>query len=298
MQETKFLVTFCNNGDRSQTNFAELTVACSGEAIVNIALAGFGLGRTDIVGTTGAVVDGDRIAIALQGAAEQIAYVDRTYNVLGYKTIPNVEDIHGIALDGTDLICVSTGGNLILKENQGICSLPSEFDAFGLDVEHINDICWANDRLVASKFGASRKRGLRNGCVYDVKSGEVLFDGLNQPHSVFFYDNNIYVVDSLTGSLIEFREGSAFGPKSILKINGYARGLYITDRLILIGSSRRRTTSRKSNLATNEMLLSAEHDRRALQRPGIHVYDRLKKHSIFVDVEQMSDEVYQIIELT
>ncbi len=66
MKDSKFLVTFCNNGHRSPNNFAELTVTCSQEAIVNITLAGFGLNRPDLLGTTGVVVDGDRIVMALQ----------------------------------------------------------------------------------------------------------------------------------------------------------------------------------------------------------------------------------------
>ncbi len=214
-----------------------------------------------------------------------------------YKNIPDVKDIHGIVLDGPDLICVSTANNLIFKDNCELYSCQTSFDAFGSDIEHINDICWANGRLIASKFGPRRRNGLRNGCVYDVKTGEVLFDGLNQPHSVSFCEGNVYVVDSLTGSVIEFREGSAFGPKPVLKVDGYARGFCMTDRFMLIGSSRRRTISRKNNLANSEILLSGGESQHPVQRPGIHVYDRQTRHAIFVDVAEISDEIYQIIAL-
>ncbi len=297
MQKTKFLMTFCNNWQESNTNFAELIVTFSDEAVTNIELEGFSLDRREIVGTTGVVVDGDRIAIALQGAAAQIVYVDKNYNAIEYKENQNIIDIHGIVIEDGVLICASTGNNLIIKGEREVYARSTEYDGLGLDVEHINDICWANGRLVASKFGSSRSNGLRNGCVYDVKSGEVLLEGLNQPHSVFFYDNDIYVMDSLTGHLFQIQDGSAFGPKSILKISGYARGLCITDRFILVGSSKQRTTSRKSSLSTGEILFSDEQHMRAVQRSGIYVYDRQSRNSIFVDVERMSSEVYQIIEL-
>lgn len=303
MKKTKFLTTFCNSRRKSDVNFAELAVTMSGDAIANIELEGFSLHRSEIVGTTGVVVDGTRIAIGLQGVDEHIVYVDQAYNVLKYKEFDNVNDIHGIVVEAGNLtcasnvICASTGNNLIVRDDGEVYSRPTEFDGLGLDVEHINDICWANERLVASKFGPNRSNGLRNGCVYDVKSGEVLLEGLNQPHSVFFYDNNIYVLDSLTGCLFQIQDGSAFGPKPLLKINGYARGLCITDRLIMIGSSKPRTVSRKSGFSTGDLLFSDEQCRIVVQRPGIYIFNRNIKESYFVSVEGFSDEIYQIIEL-
>ena len=280
---------------KSNTNYAEIEIKFDKDNIKNIKLSGFSINRKDVVGITGVVVDGDQRIFALQGAGDQLAHIDSKHTVIGFSNIEGIDDIHGIIKFEEDLICVSTGQNSVINTAKMEKYGRNEFDGLGLDVEHINDICLHQGRIIGSRFGKKRINGMRNGCVFDLLDGAILLDGLSEPHSVVSHCNRLYVLDSRRGAMIELNKMQ--GPIAVVSIAGYARGLCLSDRFILIGCSKRRTQSRKDGRPQAKTLYTSEHHANSSNMSGVYLYDTKNLQSIFVDTSESTDEIYQIVEI-
>ncbi|EGF91816.1 hypothetical protein ABI_02480 [Asticcacaulis biprosthecium C19] len=282
-----FLVSLCNTG-KSTTHL--LQVDTTGK----ITPAAYRL-KPKLRGATGWVRLGDRIIISLQSRAYSFAVTDENLNRAIY--LPNGPfhcDLHGLVAFQGHLYSVRTARNEIWRLSPDLkpldCVNPNQSD--DNDTLHINDLCVHKGRLVASQFGARRNTGKRIGCVFDVLSGEVLFDGFTDPHSVTSRDGLLYVLDSATGSLFELETGQ--GPRRLLSVFGYARGLYIDDDWIVIGKSVHRTDSRSRRTPLPPLLFPDSEVRAASGRAGVYVYERRSGDCRFIDTTRYGGEVYRI----
>ncbi|MDR9388923.1 MAG: TIGR03032 family protein [Wenzhouxiangella sp.] len=105
------------------------------------------------------------------------------------------------------------------------------------------------------------------GVVMDVRSNEVVCEGLSMPHSPRWYKGKLWVLNSGTGELghIDLKAGR-FEP--VCFVPGFARGLAFHGRYALVGLSKARNRS-FSGLALDEALAK----RQAQARCGIEVID-------------------------
>jgi hypothetical protein len=152
---------------------------------------------------------------------------------------------------------------------------------------HLNDICVINDELFISMISYS---GFWKNAIYDGVIGNLeLFDNyfdvrilksnLNFPHSITSVGNEIFYLESTTGTL---KRGVG---DDIAQFNGFVRGLTGNRKLIYIGQSRERRLkdALKYRAAVN---LDA----------GIYIYDRDSQTYRFWRLPDMMD-IYGIIDL-
>jgi hypothetical protein len=169
----------------------------------------------------------------------------------------SVSDPHSIACDErNNIYVVSTGKDQViqfhfdekhprLKFSKVLFSL-SQHQA--KDTHHFNSIYLSKSFMLLSAFGP--KYGVRwsaadRGYVFDLNRKRILFDGLYHPHSVIVHHNKLYYCESSTGSVF------CNDLEIIDDIKGYARGLIVNDRFIVVGISCGRMVSKSTGIFNN-----------------------------------------------
>lgn len=165
----------------------------------------------------------------------------------------NISDIHDILIKGDNLYIVSTGTNEVLCQNLNDNEVHKyNFPGHG-DAWHLNCLDIWNDKVVVSAFGEFlENRGYKgrtgaNGFVFDLLSGEKLYENLSQPHSPKKFADCEYVCDSESKRLIILKNGQVF---SELKFDSYTRGLYVTSDYIYLGLNNSRNAQNCDSTAS------------------------------------------------
>lgn len=205
----------------------------------------------------------------------QLLLLDDRFQTVEMRIIH--EDFHGVSVQGDKAYLVETGKNAI-----GVYQLPAltKVDEIRItqadeDVNHVNDLFIAGDRLLLSMFSLScpwREHGGRRGAVaaYHLREKrlrEVLVTDLHQPHSVLLHEGELYYCQS---GACEVKRGS----ETLFVAPSYTRGLAIRDDTIYVGQSNLRRGA----------------DRRAA---GIHILRRESGQQTFIPLP--SEEVYGIL---
>jgi uncharacterized protein (TIGR03032 family) len=91
-----------------------------------------------------------------------------------------------------------------------------------------------------------RKNKLNTGVLMEVPSGEIILTGLSMPHSPRFYKDELYLLESGTGSLVKVNlaENSR---ELVVSFDCFIRGLSFHEHYAIIGKSQIRETSTDFN---------------------------------------------------
>lgn len=137
-----------------------------------------------------------------------------------------------------------------------------------------------------------RDRRRDGGIVIDIDSNEVVCDGLSMPHSVRWYRDTLYVLNSGAGYFgkIDTDTGKF---EAICFCPGYARGLNFIGNFALIGLSKSRNKS-FTGLSLDDELKKRD----GQSRCGIIVVD-LRSGDIVhsLNIEGVVDEIYDVVAL-
>jgi uncharacterized protein (TIGR03032 family) len=87
-----------------------------------------------------------------------------------------------------------------------------------------------------------RENKASGGCLIDVRSGEVIAQGLCMPHSPRVHDGRVWLLDSGTGRLVTV-EPATGRAESVVALPGYARGLALCGGLAFVGLSKVRESA-------------------------------------------------------
>lgn len=160
-------------------------------------------------------------------------------------------------LDLHDVLQGADGTYAVFTETNTVVRLDEAFQVreqwrFGdePDSAHVNCLAWHGGRLIASMFGEfAAHRGYKGGSrgagrVVDVRSGEVLVDGLSQPHSLVSFDEQLWLCSSEDCELRVYDRD--FRLERRVALPGYTRGLAVGERGVYVGISRSR------NLASHD----------------------------------------------
>ncbi|MGF6987080.1 hypothetical protein QFZ99_006621 [Paraburkholderia atlantica] len=159
-------------------------------------------------------------------------------------TDESLDDIHDVLFLDNHLYVVGTIRNQITKFNADGVALKSWTYSGQHDSRHINCLGIWNGRVVFSAFGDfAETRSYKGqtagaGYVEDLESGERLITGLNQPHSLVQFGDNLLIANSGEKELREYRPDGNLVRKK--RFNGYVRGIAAKHRYIHIGLSRSR----------------------------------------------------------
>jgi uncharacterized protein (TIGR03032 family) len=143
---------------------------------------------------------------------------------------------------------------------------------------------------VADGWREHRRRG---GCVIDVRSNEVVCEGLSMPHSPRLHADKLWLLEAGTGQLgfIDQRRGSF---ERVAFVPGYARGLCIVGDHAVIGLSKLRRSRTFADLELGEQLAA----RGAEPRCGLLVVDLRSGDAVhWLRLDGIVEELYDVVAL-
>lgn len=195
-------------------------------------------------------------------------------------------DFHGIAYADGYYYIVETATNTLKIIDKNTLQVEKEVNFttdFG-DKHHINDIFIHDGKILLSML---TKQGLPKNKRWNSDDGAIvaldkttleikdfLITGLQYPHSVKVYNDEVYFCESRTGKLSNTK-------RTLTAFNGFTRGLAFDGNLFFVGQSKYR-----GPLSTSGMSYSLD--------GGIHVYDPLANVSRFIKLGDYS-YVYDIL---
>ena len=140
---------------------------------------------------------------------------------------------------------------------------------------------------VADGWRDQRETG---GCVIDVKSNEIILDGLSMPHSPRLYQDKLWLLDSGTGYFgYVDRERGCF--ERVCFCPGYARGLSFIGDFAVIGLSGPRHNKTFSGLALDKNLA----DKQAEPRCGLLIIDLRTGDAVhWLRITGVIEELYDV----
>jgi acetolactate synthase I/II/III large subunit len=203
--------------------------------------------QIDRLSTGGMLVHDDRLLriqatrCAPDFGGEILMYDAR--GVLKYFRVDNIQDAHYLAWDGENYIIVATWHNRLVwisPAGDVVRSLdfPGEVDSW-----HLNDVFVKDGRVYVSAFGDSGVhrswKGPADGFLLDLASGERVLTGLRSPHNPRFFDGRWTICNSAEKQLQQFEAGSST-PVRCLQLNGWTRGLAVSDDYLFVGESAQR----------------------------------------------------------
>jgi GT2 family glycosyltransferase/glycosyltransferase involved in cell wall biosynthesis len=153
-------------------------------------------------------------------------------------------DLHDVLVHESGTYAVFTQTNQVVKLGDDFTVEQSWSFGDEPDCAHVNCIAMYQGRLICSLFGAfATHRGYKNqtrksGRVIDVQTGELLIDGLSQPHSLVVAGPQLWLCSSEDCSVHCYDQ--RFQLLQDVKLPGYTRGLALGESVIYVGLSRSR----------------------------------------------------------
>ena len=191
--------------------------------------------------------------------------VDKNFKILKRAKYRSNTRTHGVAYNNTheSFFNVCTAQDKIYKFDKNLVEtkeyeISKKFDIFESPQHHINDIATIDNSIFVSMFSytGNHKNNIYDGVVLeiDIDTGEkigCIYSDLWMPHSIKYFDNSFYCLDSLKGNLIK-------GSKEILgTFPGFTRGLDLKENLFFIGQSKNRNFSQSKSISNNNSLDSS-----------------------------------------
>ena len=179
---------------------------------------------------------------------------------------PEIRDVHDILAHDGKIYLVSSGSNEIFEVSSESYEILARHKFRGKgDAWHLNCLEVYENRLVVSAFGKFRRhRGYKGrtrgaGILLDLFSGEVILEGLSQPHSPKVIDGFFYICDSEKKGLnrIDMRTRET----TVIEFENYTRGISFSDEHIYVGISSSRNIDQESKTSKVVVL-----DRLTLER--------------------------------
>jgi hypothetical protein len=211
--------------------------------------------------------------------------------------LPDFDDLHSLALRGSELFVVSTGTDevvcLSLRPPHFVCQSvlwrPPD-SAERADVHHLNGLCFFRDELHVSGFG--KRSGEEwatavEGFILNLERSSTAVSGIHHPHSLFPLADGIAYCESarLTVHLPSH--------PAVRSLPGYTRGLCRLGEHLLVGSSARRKISRTTGKPVAAPREAHPRDRCAVTRLSLCT----GAVEGAVDLSQHGGEIYDLLSL-
>ena len=206
-----------------------------------------------------------------------------TVGVQRYLRIDRLREPHDLAWDGTSFLAVSTLTNTVLwLDGSGHVTRAWTAEGDG-DAWHLNSLLLTNGMVAAAAFGRfsrhrewSEARGAARGIVFDLETGKDLVTGLECPHDPRRFDGLWLVCNSGRREVLGIEEDTGRIAQR-LELDGWTRGVEVTDDRIYVGESANRADPQANGLAHVAVI-----DRRAwslvdrIPLPCEEVYDVIR----------------------
>lgn len=297
------LVSFCNQRSSPFHSLCIMNLTNGGRRWIDLSLIPE-THRENFAGLCGICsVDNQRMLVATQGSKPGLALVDLEASAISYfAPLTKCKDTHSILLDGDFVYAVSTGTNEVYRiPLDGQTLGPEEIYWQYPDVRHdqdeihLNGLSIDDGRLVASCFGPRGEDGswTSNGMVFYLDTGEVIRNGLKQPHTPLVVNDRLFFAESRSHKVYLYNKLSrgAWNLDKEVELGGYARGLTFNNGRLLVGISASRKTSRSKKTANLDIFPSSD-------AAIIAVDVATGNHGTVTDLVNYGRELYDIVSLS
>jgi Domain of unknown function (DUF4915) len=216
-----------------------------------VCVSAAGIEVIDRLPSRGLVLDGELVHRMLWdehiNSRVQIPLEVVTYDEVGVRATLRLDDVadpHDLAVVDDEILVVSTGTNEILAaDSRGRVRIRAKF-ADADNAWHVNCLERTPDgRLLATAFGrrdapSAWVQHPRDGVIFDVDTLEVLAADLHLPHHPRWTPDGLLVTASGDGTVLRLDDDGQ--PDGVAELNGFTRGLLLSDGLLLAGVSVRR----------------------------------------------------------
>ena len=239
-----------------------LLISCLGEQTGGglFAFNGREVEQLDSLSSTGLALAGDRFGRLLWSSGEagsvgELLVYDEA-GVERYLRIDSLLEPHDLAWDGKSFLAVSTMSNSIVwLDGAGVVTREWTAEGDG-DAWHLNSLLSTNGNVAVAAFGRfsrhrewSDARGQGRGIVFDLETGEDLVTGLECPHDPRRVDGLWLVCNSGRRELVAVDEERGRVVRR-LDLDGWTRGVEVTDDRIYVGESANRADPESSGLGS------------------------------------------------
>lgn len=235
--------------------------------------------RISPIDTTGIAITADGFIWARQVAGPAELRRTRSSDVERVVLTEQQFDLHDVLLVGDLLYVVATEINTLFEFDAETYAEKRRWTLAGEpDSQHLNSVCVHEGRILVSRFGGfARHRGYKGqtrgaGQVVDIETGDVVIDGLSQPHSLTSIGEVLWLCDSEAHRVCAFRGVSLVME---LQVGGYARGLAFGSSRLYVGISRSRNEAEGSTSAAAiaSFDLTDLRPRDRIEFPANEIYD-------------------------
>jgi acetolactate synthase-1/2/3 large subunit len=205
--------------------------------------------QIDRLSSTGLCVAGDRLIRLLwssgEGSVGELLVYD-AHGVERYYRIDQLAEPHDIAWDGQAFVAVATLANSILWISPSGTIVRTWQASGNGDSWHLNSLFMKDGALFVAAFGrfqknrewADRLSG-GTGFVFNLATGQAILTGLSAPHHPRFVDSAWVVCNSALNEVLQI-SASEGAIQQRLQLNGWTRGIAISNDLLFIGESANR----------------------------------------------------------
>ncbi|MEZ6073839.1 MAG: TIGR03032 family protein [Pirellulales bacterium] len=216
----------------------------------------------------GMAVSGERLALATRHHLWMFAnatllapdYIEDQHGRYDSLYLPRVKyltgdnHIHDLTYVGQQLMCVNTRFSCLAGLSKDFSFIPLWKPSFVSDIVpedrcHLNSLATRDGqpRYVTAlgetdTAGGWREHKADGGVLIDIPSGQTICRGLSMPHSVRWYNNQLWVLNSGMGDLCLVDPDSG-ALQTVCRLPGYTRGLCFVGPYALVGLSRVRETN-------------------------------------------------------
>ncbi len=249
--ETYYVASLCNHKKAHRHN--DLAVIDPRDGRIGIVTLSWPKASNGITGMCR--LAGTLIVGVQGGSGNTFLSVDPyTWKVSDVYVSKTISDVHSFVVFDDHLLVVSSGDNAIyrlhvdgnrIRGDELFWRFPETSE--DKDDVHLNAITVHQGRLIGCCFGHRSAQGdwtHKDGRIFDIASGEVFFQGLGQPHSVFSGGGKIHVCESRTGKHFSGEQTDSGWTWSETNLWGYTRGITGSEDGVVIGISSSREVSR------------------------------------------------------
>jgi hypothetical protein len=189
-----------------------------------------------------------------------IIFDSKTLKKVCSHVLPGLSDPHGLAVIDDEFIVTSTGNDQVFRYRMGsdlkqIKNLGNIWTPEGSngssDEHHINSACSYNGEIFVSAFGPKKGKlwsTAEDGYIYNISKHRKVLGGIYHPHSLTVNRRGYFYCDSSRRRVMR-------GRRVILRQEaGYTRGLAVTDKYYIVGSSNGRTQSKSTGIKGKEYI--------------------------------------------
>jgi len=224
-----------------------------------------------------------------------LLYFNKNFKLEDHWHVPNMKLGHSIIPFNGKYYIAASGNDKIIeidlekKEFSDFYKIDPEIPSSKeTDTVHLNSVTVFQNQICFSQFGDLGLENTKNkGSIQTVK-GKILFSGLFHPHTTLGYKNSLFFCDSMNATIRQDNQE--------LKIPGYARGLAINDKYLVVGIS----AARKKSERTGEKIKEFKYPGQQAPQPSILIFERAEKLADYklikeINLDGYTNEIYDIL---